>query len=183
MASIVRNTQTAIDRQHDLIVIGGGVYGIALALEAVGRGCAPLLIERDDFGGATSRSSLRIVHGGLRYLQSLDLTRFRESVRERRWFLRAFHRVAPSRILRRAYSECRAYLQGICCIAQDVVRCVVVLDDQSYCAAKKILRWRGRSRPGRNRLLLRGFGSLSRCNESLMRCSKTCQPMGLVPGA
>jgi glycerol-3-phosphate dehydrogenase len=48
------------------------------------------LIERDDFGGATSWNSHRIVHGGLRYLQGLDLGRFRTSVRERRWFLLNF---------------------------------------------------------------------------------------------
>ena len=78
----------AID--HDLIVVGGGIYGIALTLEAARRGLKPLLIERDDFGGATSWANLRILHGGLRYLQSLDLARFYELVGERSWFLRHF---------------------------------------------------------------------------------------------
>jgi glycerol-3-phosphate dehydrogenase len=49
-----------------------------------------LLVERGDFGEATSYNSLRIIHGGLRYLQSLDFQRFRESVQERRWFLQCF---------------------------------------------------------------------------------------------
>lgn len=74
----------------DLLVIGGGFHGAMLTLEAARRGLSTVLVERDDFGGATSANSLRIVHGGLRYLQSLDLPRFRESVAERRWFLRHF---------------------------------------------------------------------------------------------
>ena len=86
--------ERAIDRasgaDHDVIVVGGGIYGIALALEAARRGLSALLVERADYGGATSWSNLRILHGGLRYLQSLDLVRFYESVGERRWFLRHF---------------------------------------------------------------------------------------------
>lgn len=74
----------------DLVVVGGGAYGAFVALEAARRGLRPLLLERADFGGATTRNSLRIVHGGLRYLQSADLGRFRRSVAERRWMLRAF---------------------------------------------------------------------------------------------
>lgn len=90
---IERNPQQASQRPYDLIVIGGGVYGICLALEATRHRLRPLLLERDDFGGATSWNSLRIVHGGLRYLQRLDLHRFRESVAERSWFLRWFPEV------------------------------------------------------------------------------------------
>ena len=74
----------------DLLIVGGGVQGIALALEAARRGISALLLERGDFASATSANSLRIVHGGLRYLQSFDLPRFRVSVAERRWFLLSF---------------------------------------------------------------------------------------------
>lgn len=87
---IRRDPQSAATQSHDLVIIGGGVYGIALTLEAARRGLRPLLIERDDFGGATSWNSLRILHGGLRYLQKMDLHRFRESVAERRWFCQHF---------------------------------------------------------------------------------------------
>lgn len=87
---IQRDPGAAAEATHDLIVIGGGVHGVALTLEAARRGLRPLLVERGDFGGATSWNSLRIVHGGFRYLQSLDLARFSESVAERRWFLREF---------------------------------------------------------------------------------------------
>ena len=88
--TIERAPDQAAGADHDLIVVGGGIYGIALALEAARRGLRALLVERADYGGATSWSNLRILHGGLRYLQSLDLVRFYESVGERRWFLRHF---------------------------------------------------------------------------------------------
>lgn len=87
---IERDPIGAAAGRHDLLVVGGGVYGVAAAFEAARRGLRPLLVERDDFGGATSWNSLRIVHGGLRYLQSLNLRRFHESVGERSWFLREF---------------------------------------------------------------------------------------------
>jgi len=87
---IHRNPAAFTREPHDLIVVGGGIYGAMLALEATRRGLRPLLLERGDFGGATSWNSLRIVHGGIRYLQTLDLRRFRESVGERRWLMATF---------------------------------------------------------------------------------------------
>jgi glycerol-3-phosphate dehydrogenase len=74
--------------RHDLLVIGGGILGACLAWDAVLRGLRVALVERGEFGGATSANSLRIVHGGLRYLARGDLTRMRESIRERSTFLR-----------------------------------------------------------------------------------------------
>jgi glycerol-3-phosphate dehydrogenase len=87
---IERNVQRASEEQYDLIVVGGGIHGVCLAMEAARRGLHPLLLERDDFGGGTSWNSLRILHGGLRYLQSLDLPRFVETAGERRWFCRTY---------------------------------------------------------------------------------------------
>ena len=89
-AAIGRDPESATAGSYDLLVVGGGFYGVMLTLEAARRGLSTLLVERDDFGGATSWNSLRIVHGGLRYLQALDLRRHRESVAERRWFLGTF---------------------------------------------------------------------------------------------
>lgn len=91
-------TVTAIERQpassardtYDVIIVGGGIYGAMLLLEASRCGQRALLLERQDFGAGTSYNSLRIIHGGLRYLQSMDLPRFRESVAERQWLLRYF---------------------------------------------------------------------------------------------
>ncbi len=94
--ALVRDPQAAGHREFDVLIIGGGIYGITLALEAGLRGLKTLLIEQGDFGEKTSFNSLKIIHGGLRYLQSLDLHRFRESVGERTWFLRHFpERVHP----------------------------------------------------------------------------------------
>ena len=89
-APIQRDPVQSASTSYDLIIVGSGIYGACLALEAARRGMRPLLLERDDFCGATSNHSLRILHGGLRYLQHLDLTRFSVSVRERTWFLRNF---------------------------------------------------------------------------------------------
>lgn len=88
--AIVRQTELFSQREYDLIIVGGGIYGVMLTLEAVFRRLRPLLLERNDYGGATSFNSQRIVHGGLRYLQTLDLRRHIESVQERRWFLANF---------------------------------------------------------------------------------------------
>ena len=60
----------------------------ATAWDAAQRGLSVALLERGDFGGATSAESLKVVHGGVRYLQHLDIVRVRESSRERRALLR-----------------------------------------------------------------------------------------------
>jgi glycerol-3-phosphate dehydrogenase len=62
-------------RRVDILIIGGGIYGAATAYQAVRRGLSVLLVERADFGSGSSSNSLKILHGGLRYLQSLDLGR------------------------------------------------------------------------------------------------------------
>jgi glycerol-3-phosphate dehydrogenase len=76
--------------EFDLAVIGAGIHGSIAALEASRRGLRVVVLERGDFGGATSWSSLRILHGGIRYLQTMDLARFRSSVRSRSWYVREF---------------------------------------------------------------------------------------------
>jgi glycerol-3-phosphate dehydrogenase len=81
---------------YDVVVIGGGVHGAAAAMEAARSGREVLLVEQGDFCSGTSANSLKIIHGGLRYLQSLDLRRSRESAREQSELLRrAPHLVAP----------------------------------------------------------------------------------------
>jgi glycerol-3-phosphate dehydrogenase len=106
VAEIRRDPAGEATREFDLIVIGGGIYGAALLLEASYRGLRALLLERGDFGGGTTRNSLRIAHGGLRYLQHLDLRRHRESVAERAWLLRSFPElVVPLRCLMPLYGR------------------------------------------------------------------------------
>ena len=74
--------------EHDLLVIGAGIQGACIAWDAALRGLRVALVERDDFGAATSANSLRIIHGGLRYLARGDFPRMRESIRERSALLR-----------------------------------------------------------------------------------------------
>jgi len=73
---------------HDVIVVGGGIHGACAAWEAARRGLKVALIEAGDFNQATSSNSLRTLHGGLRQLQRLDFVHMRESIRERREWLR-----------------------------------------------------------------------------------------------
>ncbi|MFP4390511.1 MAG: FAD-dependent oxidoreductase [Desulfococcaceae bacterium] len=104
--AILRDPSEFAKTRYDLIAIGGGIYGAMAALEGVRRGLSVLLIERDDFGAGASHAYLRILHGGLRYLQSLDLRRHRDSVAERRWFLRHFPDLArPVECLMPLYGE------------------------------------------------------------------------------
>ena len=76
------------DEHFDVLVVGGGITGAGVALDAVTRGLRTALVERDDFGAATSANSLRIIHGGLRYLARGDFARMRESIHERSALLR-----------------------------------------------------------------------------------------------
>ena len=78
----------------DVLVVGGGIYGLTIACDAAQRGLRVALVERDDFGGGASFNHLRTIHGGLRYLQRLDFTRSRESIRERR----TLARIAPEAV-------------------------------------------------------------------------------------
>jgi glycerol-3-phosphate dehydrogenase len=95
---LIRDVARLSEREFDVLVIGGGIYGLTTAYDAAQRGLAVALVERDDFGSATSFNHLKTIHGGLRYLQSADLRRMRESIRERRTFARIAPRfVAPLR--------------------------------------------------------------------------------------
>jgi glycerol-3-phosphate dehydrogenase len=87
---IGRNIEAASVREFDLVIVGGGIYGASLLREAARHGRSACLCEAGDFGGGTSWNSLRIVHGGLRYLQNLDLRRFFQSVVARRYWARQF---------------------------------------------------------------------------------------------
>lgn len=75
-------------REHDLLVVGGGIHGAAVAWDAAQRGLKVALVEARDFASGVSWNSLKTIHGGLRYLQTLDLRRMRSSIRERSALLR-----------------------------------------------------------------------------------------------
>lgn len=82
--------------EFDVLVVGGGAAGAAVAREACIRGFKTALVERADFGAATSAHCFKVVHGGIRYLQHLDIRRMRASCLERAILLRiAPHLVSP----------------------------------------------------------------------------------------
>jgi glycerol-3-phosphate dehydrogenase len=84
------------DRHWDALVIGGGVNGLAVAWDLALGGASVLLVEKGDWGSGTSAWSSRMVHGGLKYLEKLDVRLVRESLREREWLLQhAPHLVKP----------------------------------------------------------------------------------------
>ncbi len=83
-----RNLERLGTEHFDLVVVGGGVYGAALTFEASRRNLRVALIERGDFASGASSNSLKILHGGLRHVQQLDLPALRRSVRARREWAR-----------------------------------------------------------------------------------------------
>ena len=91
-----RNIADLAENSFDIVVVGAGIHGVAVAYDAALRGLKVALIDKGDFGSATSSNSLKIVHGGLRYLQHADFRRMRESIRERKTLMRiAPHLVYP----------------------------------------------------------------------------------------
>ncbi len=67
----------------DIVVIGGGATGVGVAVDAANRGFAVLLLERMDFGTATSSRSTKLVHGGVRYLEQGNVSLVMEALKER----------------------------------------------------------------------------------------------------
>ena len=91
-----RNIERLANQKFDVLVIGGGIHGAITAWDATLRGVSVALIERGDFGSGTSQNSLKIIHGGLRYLQDGNLSRIRMMARERTtWMKIAPHLIHP----------------------------------------------------------------------------------------
>ncbi len=91
-----RDTSRLRESRFDLLIVGGGVYGAALAFEGAARGARVALIEQGDFAAGASSNSLKILHGGFRYLQQANLARMRSSIRARRgWCVLAPELVRP----------------------------------------------------------------------------------------
>jgi glycerol-3-phosphate dehydrogenase len=80
------------DTEHDVLVVGGGVVGSGVALDAATRGLSVGLVEARDFGSGTSSRSSKLIHGGLRYLEQLNVSLVREALGERSLLLQ---RIAP----------------------------------------------------------------------------------------
>jgi glycerol-3-phosphate dehydrogenase len=86
---MLRDPNALEGRRFDLAVIGGGVVGAWTAWLAANAGHSVALVEAADFGGGTSANSLKVIHGGLRYLQNASFARMRWSIRERSALVRS----------------------------------------------------------------------------------------------
>jgi glycerol-3-phosphate dehydrogenase len=146
-----RNLANLSSRQFDILVIGGGIHGALAAWDAALRGLSVALIERGDFGGATSQNSLKIIHGGLRYLQDGNLSRIRTMARERTtWMRMAPHLVHPLTCLtptRQKISRSRLAL-GIALTLNDLLSFDRnrSIDPQKYLSGGSIVTKQGLSR-------------------------------------
>tara|TARA_Y100000385_G_scaffold46382_1_gene43028 strand:- start:1147 stop:2724 length:1578 start_codon:yes stop_codon:yes gene_type:complete len=95
-------------KQVDLFIIGGGINGCGIARDAAGRGLSVTLAEMHDIGGATSSSSTKLFHGGLRYLEYFEFRLVRESLIEREILLKMMPHISwPMRFVLPLSSEMR----------------------------------------------------------------------------
>jgi glycerol-3-phosphate dehydrogenase len=90
------NIQRAVSERFDIVVIGGGITGAGIALTAARKGWKTLLIDKHDFAFGTSSRSAKMIHGGLRYLQNLQIKLVKEALHEREHLLKEYpHLVKP----------------------------------------------------------------------------------------
>jgi glycerol-3-phosphate dehydrogenase len=100
--------ETLARERFDVAVIGGGITGAGVALDAASRGYSVALLERSDYAAGTSSRSSKLVHGGLRYLQHFDLGLVREALLERQLLVAlAPHLVRPLQIVVPAFGGAR----------------------------------------------------------------------------
>ncbi|HMQ01324.1 MAG TPA: FAD-dependent oxidoreductase, partial [Cyclobacteriaceae bacterium] len=81
--------------KYDLLIIGGGITGAGIALDAASRGLKVALVEKNDFASGTSSRSTKLIHGGLRYLKQMEFALVKEVGRERA----IVHKIAPHLVL------------------------------------------------------------------------------------
>src|SRR5580693_8508078 len=108
MLSRERAIESLAAERFDVLVIGGGITGAGVALDAASRGFSVALVEKADFAAGTSSRSSKLVHGGLRYLQNFDLGLVREALLERRLLVKlAPHLVRPLPLVVPAFDGAR----------------------------------------------------------------------------
>jgi glycerol-3-phosphate dehydrogenase len=106
MLTRARAIEEIAGKHFEVVVIGGGITGAGVALDAASRGYSVALLERGDYAVGTSSRSSKMVHGGLRYLQNFDLGLVREALLERQLMVRlAPHLVYPTPFLVAALGE------------------------------------------------------------------------------
>ena len=100
------NLLTLQSTQFDLLVIGGGITGAGIALDAASRGLKTVLVEKEDFAAGTSSRSTKLIHGGLRYLKQLEFALVKEVGSERAIVHKlAPHLVVPEKMLLPLYEK------------------------------------------------------------------------------
>jgi glycerol-3-phosphate dehydrogenase len=100
-------------RGFEVLVIGGGINGVAIARECARHGKSTLLVEQNDFGSGTTSRSTRIIHGGLRYLEHGDISLVRESLHERERLLsESPHLVRPMQFLLALPAKPRSFMRS-----------------------------------------------------------------------
>lgn len=142
-----RSKKFASAQDSDVLVIGGGVNGLAVAWSAALSGLSVTVVDKGDWGSGTSSWSSRLIHGGLKYLEKLDVALVRESLADREWLLReAGHLVKPMPFL-------LPYVKGSG-FPQWMLWCAMVIYDilsfdksvprfRSYSKNEVISKWRG----------------------------------------
>ncbi len=95
-----RDLERLATETFDLLVVGGGITGSGILLDAASRGLRAALVERDDFAVGTSGRSSRLIHGGLRYLEQFRIELVREALSERARLLRLAPHLVPDRAVR-----------------------------------------------------------------------------------
>ncbi|MGB3293531.1 MAG: glycerol-3-phosphate dehydrogenase/oxidase [Phormidesmis sp.] len=140
-----RNLKALSDQSFDLLVIGGGIHGACIAWEATLRGLSVALVEQSDFASGTSANSLKVIHGGLRYLQTADFRRMRQSIRARQTLMRiAPHLVHPMPVLIPTYGHSIKGKEAMAVALRmnDLISCdrnLSLTDPQKHIPAGKIL--------------------------------------------
>jgi glycerol-3-phosphate dehydrogenase len=108
MLSREQALQSLASERFDVVVIGGGITGAGVALDAATRGYSVALVEKADFASGTSSRSSKLIHGGLRYLQQFDLGLVREALLERQLMVKlAPHLVTPLKMVVPAFEGAR----------------------------------------------------------------------------
>ncbi|ENW93392.1 glycerol-3-phosphate dehydrogenase [Acinetobacter sp. NIPH 298] len=96
----MQNAPQLTDKIYDLAIIGGGINGVGIAVDAAGRGLSVFLCEKDDLASHTSSASSKLIHGGLRYLEHKEFRLVREALAEREVLLnKAPHIIRPMRFI------------------------------------------------------------------------------------
>lgn len=94
------NSPQLTNKIYDLVIIGGGINGVGIAVDAAGRGLSVFLCEKDDLASHTSSASSKLIHGGLRYLEHKEFRLVREALAEREVLLnKAPHIIRPMRFI------------------------------------------------------------------------------------